>query len=1031
MNRYLTIFLAAVFCSTYAFSQSTNFVGTGVENIVWTNVQFSGSGDYPTNYAANIDNVASLVVSGSSTFNGGAGGSVTVSESAVNENGGTGLRLTNVVSTVITDSELRGGNGGTIVANNTTSLSADAKAGHGIELNGNGDLDLGAGVVAVGGDGGTINNDNGRARAIGGDGVNHYVTVDDASVATITVSDGSYQGGNGGTTVFNSDGRELSRPDYWDDVYFDNLEGARGGNGLRVSSEYNWLNAVRSGSVTIDDGVFTGGDGGTAENPGTSGADASGGHGLLANHTDIFIDGGTFSGGSGGFGNGIKSADGYSVRTRDANLTVTGGSFVGNGQSILFESHYLNSTATISDGTFGDATFMTDFDEEGPGTTRTSTVNISGGSFGNLISLSDATTDISITNATLGDIYFSGAGSEFTASGGGTHNIALDPAVTTSGNVLMDEGTVNVSQWGDAHFMDTTISDGTMNFNNQMFNLLDDMKMTLGSASARVNFGGGLQTAAGGVIITPYFDGLSSAYPIAASGTGSIDLVQGTEWFIGASSNTLSVGETINMAQSTGTGVISTNDFSAADVRYAGAGDAGWLGGITSISLSVDQKSLKAVYGGVEIAIALGVEGDASTEYNRAVNAFSDWTGSSGPAYDVITPLANTTAEGGALMTNILFRTTEMASSLVGLQSIFSDQIKDRTRSHLREQEVGYPSASTPAGSAGWEAMRLYSDRMEDAFGYDDVMDPLNAAAPRVSYDEVKGAVDKAVPDATVGKISLPVSYQTWGRGYGSFIDQDTSDGFTGYEATIGGGILGLDKQINNMLMGLAGGYARTDLDGNAGKDGTSDTGHATVYFSTHGDHAFLDINANYAFSDVETEYDALGYEGDYAAHTVGLYLGGGYAITIANRVLLVPEVSILSAFYQRESYTESSDLFPDLEWDSYDEWSHLGSLGATLSMLHKLSFTDAELAVQPELRAHLLHEFNDEFPDETYMMLGGQYNVGTALKARDEDLVKVGAGVRLSKWASDTTEVGLDVDGIFGDDYNAYVVSGKIMHRF
>ena len=231
--------------------------------------------------------------------------------------------------------------------------------------------------------------------------------------------------------------------------------------------------------------------------------------------------------------------------------------------------------------------------------------------------------------------------------------------------------------------------------------------------------------------------------------------------------------------------------------------------------------------------------------------------------------------------------------------------------------------------------------------------------------------------------------------------------------------------------MGIGGGYARTVLEGNAGKDGKSDTGHAVAYFSAHGDHAFLDASANYAYNDVETEYNTLGYTGDYAAHTVGLYLGGGYVITIAERVLLVPEASILNTLYTRDAYTESSDLYPDLMWDSYDQWSHLGSIGATLSMLSKVSFTDAELAVQPELRAHLLHEFNNEFDDETYMMTGGEYTIGASLKPREENLIKVGAGVRLSKWSSDTTEFGLDFDGTFGDDYNAYIVSGKIMHRF
>ena len=85
----------------------------------------------------------------------------------------------------------------------------------------------------------------------------------------------------------------------------------------------------------------------------------------------------------------------------------------------------------------------------------------------------------------------------------------------------------------------------------------------------------------------------------------------------------------------------------------------------------------------------------------------------------------------------------------------------------------------------------------------------------------------------------------------------------------------------------------------------------------------------------------------------------------------------------------------------------------------------------RPEVRAHWLHEFNADMDNPTYIMEGGTSIIGVTLQAREENLIKLGTGIRFSKWDSDTLEFGLDLDGAFGQDYAAYIISGKLMHRF
>lgn len=904
--------------------------------------------------------------------------------------GGEGMRV-EIVNQSVTDfrisvdsSTLQGGQGGTVTFSDSFIRNIDAYGGAGFRTR-KGQLS-GDGSFFYGGQGGDISVGSGpfTNNASGGSGI---FVFDGGSIA---VTNAYAEGGRGGAVtaldasgiIFVNGGNGVTLESSFLDnrvVGSELIGGAAGsantgtnGAGVAIADGGSGLFVSDlTGSFVVSNSLLTGGNGGSAT--ASAASTATGGAGLfLTDAVDVTIIDSTLTGGSGGTVNGAAGMDGASLEMQGSAVSLTGGALIGE---LLFSG------------------------------TNTSTIEIQG--------------------------------------------TTMDAARQTG-------GIVEVNAWDADHFQNTTISDGTMNFNGGGFTLQSDGELTLGSKDALARYNDGFTIADGGGEVNVGLGTLSASSFLFGEGSqistiyagktgtnatdpdiigqvlseGTLTLESNTTWTIEAGANAVENGKTFTLAIIDG-GI--TNNITEKDVIFSGSGgQAGWLGGIRSLDVIADLL-LQATYDFSTIDSALGVDGDTSTEFGKAMNDLADILEktSNTAAYADISQLATSVEEGEILMTNSYVRATEMASALVGLQSLISDQIRNRTRTHLRHQEVGYPSASTPAGASGWESMREFSDRLEDSYGIDDALDSLNEALPDFSYDDAKNTVDSATPDVRVETVGLPPTYHTWGRGYGSYSEQDTSDGFVGYDATIAGGILGLDRQINNMLLGIAGGYARTDLQGGADKDGNSDTLHAVAYFSTHGDHAFLDINANYAYNDVETEYQTLGFEGDYAAHTVGLYLGGGYAIPIGERVVLTPEASILNIYYTRDSYTEKSDLYPALMWDAYDQWSHLGSIGATLAMIQKIELRDSEVAVQPELRAHYLHEFNDQFDDETYMMTGGQYTIGASLKAREESLVKLGVGVLLSKWSSDTTEVGLDLDGAFGEDYNAYVFSGKIIHRF
>ncbi len=471
-------------------------------------------------------------------------------------------------------------------------------------------------------------------------------------------------------------------------------------------------------------------------------------------------------------------------------------------------------------------------------------------------------------------------------------------------------------------------------------------------------------------------------------------------------------------------------------------------GGRYNLYATYGQLSLEKVfedYADLEAAMAqLGPIVIADSDLSAYVAA--TWTDIEGAAAD---------------MTEGFVRTPEMANALIGLQGVFADQFKERTRSNLRYKNFGSSTTYTPTGAAG--PSEWYDNTvqwMDDHLPKWDAKGAARKAADSAPMPNIEGepaAVGKAYNSSSAGRtggyeefqdelrtrtpgaepIEVPETYQLWGRGYGSHASQDDTDGHSGYGTTIAGGVVGFDKRFEQMLIGLGGGYARTKVEGNGGNDGDADTVHIMGYWAHNSESFYMDAMVNYAYNDVSTEsVSTTGYESDYDAHSVGLSLGIGYGISfLKDKWLLTPEASYLGTYYSRGSYTETSSLstpFPDKKYDSYDQWSHLTSVGATLSTIGVIESFKTELEFQPEIRVHWLHEFNADMDADSYLMQGGTGDpIMVALQAREEDLIRLGAGVRFSEWGNDTTEFGLDVDGAIGQDYHNIIVSGKFLHRF
>jgi len=1093
MNRFSSIFVAVAFSCTVAFSQSYNFVGDGSDTVGLTNLQFSGSGDFPSNFAANVENVAELGVL-ESTFDGGAGAdAIIITNIDVTAGpGGNGLQLTDVGLTAINGSEFQGGSGGSLFAetnpppllnayggiglyvndgstviedsfiyggnggsvstgtNSTTSLEAYAYGGtslyvtngsaviedswvyggnggslfsrnSGDKLNVNGgaalyvkdaSVDL-IGSWFVGGTGGTINAEAASvANGFGGDGI--YI-VGDSTIATL--DNVTATGGTGGSVTntgnkpafaYGGAGMTVNPPSKDLHVFGGYYAG---GNGGFASSEGVGLTKAPNAAggagfayigtppfslskLSISGGEFVGGSGGVAN--GSVDALADGGIGLFAMFADVEIYGGTFIGGEAGTVNGESASRGAGLKVQRSDLLITNGVFRNFGLLFLSDKNPppLDGVANITGGTFDDAEFSGD---------GTSFINISGGSFRDIrfagTGVNNAT---NLSNISFNNLYLSGSG---------TNNIALSGTATSSGIISQSGGTVNVNQWAGHHFQDTRILGGTMNFNTQTFNLESGSSFALLGLGSEVYFNDGLAARSGSEITTT-FDGANS--PII-QGTDLL-FESGMKWIVDGEDNPIASGDVIEMAAASSS---LTSYLGLIDVTYIGENST-WMGGFSVLNTNATHLSATYTIQPLELALEL----DPASEFYKAMGQLSDYIGIAESANSQYKELKTTSQERAyKTLKNEFENSPKMANALIHLQGGVVGQIKDRSRSYLRYKNWGGTTSHSPQGALG------------PGF-WDTSMDRLSESLPGWGARKASAHPPKSGRD----KIELPETYQAWGSGYGSYIKKNETDDVGGYDASIGGGVLGLDKRFNNLLLGLGTGYAHTSLKENWEGGSEADTFYGTVYAAVDGEIGFLELNANYAFNDVESKGAPIvgSYEGEYNAGTLGMYIGGGLGFSMfKDSLLFTPEASLLATYYDRESYTESSPAteaegsFPDRVWDAYDQWSYLGSLGATLSMIKQIESFDLEMEFQPELRAHWLHEFNAEMDDASYVMETFTDPIETVFNAREEDLVKLGTGVRFSQWNSDSLEFRLDLDVLFGQDYKAYIGSAKLLHRF
>ncbi len=321
-------------------------------------------------------------------------------------------------------------------------------------------------------------------------------------------------------------------------------------------------------------------------------------------------------------------------------------------------------------------------------------------------------------------------------------------------------------------------------------------------------------------------------------------------------------------------------------------------------------------------------------------------------------------------------------------------------------------SAPTYAHMGGMlEGFRLTRQRgvMPDSMWPIESVEPVGAHGPHFYGDQIQG----------------------WIEGHGSWGDRDGSSGFSSYDHSIYGMVAGIDKSFGNLLAGLAGGYATSEIRQEDGDNSKAGTGYGLLYASWGTTDWFGDLNLGYGHSSIEENSGTLfDTTAKFDANQLAFYTGGGKEFIFRNdQLFLTPSVGLRGSYYSQENYTEHASTAVARKVDAYDRWSMQSELGLTASFQRKYN----RIVLMPETHASWLHEFNSDEERVGYSLVDGSGHYTFGMQAPVEDLFE--AGVGLSLWNKTKSgivhEWSMGFDARFGNGYFASALNARFLFKF
>jgi len=243
--------------------------------------------------------------------------------------------------------------------------------------------------------------------------------------------------------------------------------------------------------------------------------------------------------------------------------------------------------------------------------------------------------------------------------------------------------------------------------------------------------------------------------------------------------------------------------------------------------------------------------------------------------------------------------------------------------------------------------------------------------ATRTANEEFLGVVDDRMFKTHTGKGNatgansgdeISPGRSVWIEAFGGVGDQNSRDGYSGFNSRTGGVAVGADQQVGrNSLLGLAGSYAYSRVKSDdVDQKTTIDTYQGALYGQTYfTPQWFLMGQAGGAFNHYQGSRGipagGVGASSDYDGWGYFANAKTGYDLPLQDGFMLTPFAALTHIGNHLNSYTETGAGGLDLSVASSDPRTTTGRIGAQLA---KNFVTGDRTILRPQIRLDYLHDF-------------------------------------------------------------------------
>jgi len=280
-----------------------------------------------------------------------------------------------------------------------------------------------------------------------------------------------------------------------------------------------------------------------------------------------------------------------------------------------------------------------------------------------------------------------------------------------------------------------------------------------------------------------------------------------------------------------------------------------------------------------------------------------------------------------------------------------------------------------------------------------------------------------------------------WVKGFGYFGSQGASGGFTGYNSTTFGTMVGYDTPIphtpfdGETRVGFGIGYARTTINGNTVSANTdSNTYEATVYLAHEQGPWFVDGDLSFGWNDYSENRNVLvpgvinsNAQGSYSGQTYTAFATTGYHL-FAQGFTITPLASLQYTHMNLGGYTESGVAPLNLSVNSQNYDFLESALGVKVAR----PFGSPNGTLVPEAHFKWFHELLNPRMQNNWSAFGitGSDSFTTKGPETAADTLNVGAGLTFLSCACTGTT--WSIEGVYdffwrSDSY----IANQVMLRF